>query len=215
DYGADTFRLYEMAMGPLEASKPWNTRDIVGQYRFLRRIWRNIIDERTGLVRVSDAAPSPELERRLHRTIAGVTADIESLALHTAISKLIELNNDLTRVSAEGGTPRRAAEVLTLLLAPFAPHMAEELWAKLGHERSVSAEPWPAFDPAMLLDDQVEIPIQVLGKLRGKMMVPAKADAKQIEDLARNDPNVQKHLEGKSIKKVIVVPGRMINFVVG
>ncbi|MFT3683506.1 MAG: leucine--tRNA ligase [Phycisphaerales bacterium] len=215
DYGADTFRLYEMAMGPLEASKPWNTKDIVGQYRFLQRIWRNLVDEQTGAVRVSDAAPSAELEKKLHRTIAGVTADIENLALHTAISKLIELNNDLTKVSAEGGTPRRAAEVITLLLAPFAPHMAEELWSKLGHARSTSAEPWPMFDAAMLVDDQVEIPIQVLGKLRGKMLVPAKADAKQIEDLARNDPNVQKHLEGKAIKKVIVVPGRMINFVVG
>jgi len=214
-YGADTFRLYEMAMGPLEASKPWNTKDIVGPFRFLQRVWRNVLDEQTGELRVSDAAPGAELEKKLHRTIAGVTSDIENLALHTAISKLIELNNDLTKAAAEGPLPRRAAEVITLLAAPFAPHIAEELWQKLGHARSVSAEPWPAFDPAMLVDDQVEIPIQVLGKLRGKMMVPAKADAKQIEDLARNDPNVQKHLEGKAIKKVIVVPGRMINFVVG
>lgn len=214
-YGADTFRLYEMAMGPLEASKPWNTKDIIGQFRFLQRVWRNIVDEQTGEVRVSDAAPSAELEKKLHRTIAGVTSDIENLALHTAISKLIELNNDLTKVSAEGPIPRRAAEVITLLLAPLAPHIAEELWQKLGHDRSTSGESWPTFDPAQLVDDQVEIPIQVLGKLRGKMLVPAKADAKTIEDLARNDPNVQKHLEGKAIKKVIVVPGRMINFVVG
>ncbi|MDP1660342.1 MAG: leucine--tRNA ligase [Phycisphaerales bacterium] len=214
-YGADTFRLYEMAMGPLEASKPWNTKDIVGPFRFLQRVWRNVLDEQTGELRVAEAAPGVELEKKLHRTIAGVTSDIENLALHTAISKLIELNNDLTKIAAEGPLPRRAAEVITLLVAPLAPHIAEELWQKLGHTHSISAEPWPAFDPAMLVDDQVEIPIQVLGKLRGKMMVPAKADAKQIEDLARNDPNVQKHLEGKAIKKVIVVPGRMINFVVG
>jgi leucyl-tRNA synthetase len=215
EYGADTFRLYEMSMGPLEASKPWNTKDIVGSFRFLQRLWRNVLDEQAGALRVSDGAPGAELEKKLHRTIAGVTGDIENLALHTAISKLIELNNDLTKAAAEGPIPRRAAEVITLLVAPFAPHMAEELWQKLGHTKSISAEPWPAFDKAMLVDDQVEIPIQVLGKLRGKMMVPAKADAKQIEDLARNDPNVQKHLEGKAIKKVIVVPGRMINFVVG
>ncbi|HYC99971.1 MAG TPA: leucine--tRNA ligase [Phycisphaerales bacterium] len=215
EYGADTFRLYEMSMGPLEASKPWNTKDIVGQYRFLQRVWRNVVDEQTGAVRLSDAAPSVELEKKLHRTTADVTEGIETLSLHTAISKLIELNNDLTKLAADGPIPRRAAETITLLLAPFAPHLAEELWAKLGHAGSVSAEPWPVYDPAMLVDDQIEIPIQVLGKLRGKMTVPAKADAKQIEDLARNDPNVQKHLEGKAIKKVIVVPGRMINFVVG
>jgi len=215
EYGADTFRLYEMAMGPLEASKPWNTKDIVGPFRFLQRTWRNVLDEQTGSLRVSDTAPSAELQKKLHRTIAGVTNDIEGLALHTAISKLIELNNDLTKLAAEGPIPRRAAEVITQLLAPFAPHVAEELWSKLGHTKTIADEPWPTFDPAQLVDDQVEIPIQVLGKLRGKMMVPAKADAAAIETLARNDPNVQKHLEGKAIKKVIVVPGRMINFVVG
>lgn len=214
DYGADTFRLYEMYMGPLEASKPWNTKDIIGPHRFLQRLWRSIVDEQTGATRISDEAPSPELEKLLHRTIAGVTSDIDNISLHTAIAKLIELNNEFTRITALAPLPRRAGLVMCQLLAPFCPHIAEELWQRLGQAPSIVDAPWPTFDPALLIDSEVEMPVQVLGKVRGKIMVPRDADAQSIEALALKDPAVQKYLEGKTPKKVIVVPGRMINFVI-
>jgi leucyl-tRNA synthetase len=218
DFGADTFRLYEMYMGPLEASKPWNTKDIIGPHRFLQRLWRSIVDEQTGATRISDEAPTPELEKLLHRTIAGVTTDIDNISLHTAIAKLIELNNEFTRITASAPLPRRAGLVMCQLLAPFCPHIAEELWQRLGggvnQKLSIVDAPWPTFDPALLIDSEVEMPVQVLGKVRGKIMVPRDADAKSIEALALQDPNVQKYLEGKTPKKVIVVPGRMINFVI-
>ncbi|MCU0689433.1 MAG: class I tRNA ligase family protein, partial [Phycisphaerales bacterium] len=220
DYGADTFRLYEMYMGPLEASKPWNTKDIIGPHRFLQRLWRNVIDEETGAVHITDAPAGPEMNKLLHRTIAGVTADIDNIALHTAIAKLIELNNALTRHVAEAPAPRAVIEPMLILLSPFCPHIAEELWQRIGPSISagqrpgITDQPWPTFDPSLLVDDSVEIAVQVLGKVRGKLIVPTKADAKAIEALALADPGVQAHLAGKAVKKCIVVPGRLVNFVV-
>lgn len=221
EYGADTFRVYEMYMGPLEASKPWNTKDIVGPFRFLQRVWRNVLNEETGAVVVTDAPLSADLEKKLHRTIADVTNGIETLSLHTAIAKMIELNNELTKLPAGGpggsggGTPRKAIETLLVLLSPFAPHLCEELWQRLGHVGGISRVPWPTFDPARLVDAEVEIPVSVLGKVRSRIMVPTGADAKTTEAKALADPKIAELIAGKEIKKVIVVPGKMVNIVHG
>jgi leucyl-tRNA synthetase len=210
DYGADTFRLYEMYMGPLEASKPWNTRDIAGLFRFLQRAWRLAIDEDTGEVRLA-AAPSPAVEKQLHRTIARVAHDIDRLAFNTAIAALIEFVNAAT---AGGITPDQMKR-FTLALAPFAPHLAEELWQRLGESASLAHAPWPAVDEAMLRDDEIELPVQVMGKVRGKITVPADADEKAIESAALADEKVIAALQGKAVRKVIIVPGKIVNIVAG
>jgi len=217
EYGADTMRLYEMYMGPLEASKPWNTRDIAGVFRFLQRAWRLAVDERTGALLLA-AKEDPAIERLLHRTIARVALDTERLAFNTGIAAMIELVNAATRPSemtdpALGGLTRSQMERFTLILAPYAPHAAEELWAKLGHERSLAHEPWPTVDPAMLVDDEVEMPVQVQGKIRARLRVPREADAKQIEAMVMADEDVRTHLAGRAIRRVVVVPGRMVNIV--
>ena len=217
EYGADTFRLYEMSMGPLEASKPWNTRDIAGVHRFLQRVWRLAVDERTGGLLLARQA-DPAVERLLHRTVHKVTGDIDRLAFNTAIASMIELVNAATRPQemkdpADGGLTHEQLERFVRLLAPFAPHAAEELWAKLGGSGFVVHAPWPIADPAMLVDDEVEIAVQVMGKVRARIMVPTKADAAQVESIALGHPDVLPHLAGKSPRKVIVVPGRMVNLV--
>jgi leucyl-tRNA synthetase len=218
EYGADTLRLYEMYMGPLDASKPWSTRDIVGVFRFLQRAWRLLVDERTGATLLA-AKEDPAVEKQLHRTIAKVGEDLDRLQFNTAIAALIELVNAATRPSGladptQGGLTRGQAERFVLLLAPFAPHAAEELWHRLGHARSLAHERWPAHDPAMLQESEVEIPVQVLGKIRARILVPAKAAPAEVEKLALAHPQVVPHLGGKPVKKVVVVPGRMVNIVV-
>ena len=217
EYGADTFRLYEMSMGPLEASKPWNTRDIAGVHRFLARAWRLAVDERTGALLLARRA-DPAIERLLHRTVHKVTGDIDRLAFNTAIASMIEFVNAATRPQemkdpADGGLTHVQLERFVRLLAPFAPHAAEELWAKLGGSGLVVHAPWPIADPSMLVDDEVEIAVQVMGKVRARIMVPTKADAAQVESIALGHPDVLPHLAGKSPRKVIVVPGRMVNLV--
>ncbi len=215
EYGADTLRLYEMAMGPFDASRPWSTRDIVGMYRFLQRVWRNLIDEMSGSVLVADGPADPETSRLLHCTIEGVAADYQHLRFNTAIAKLIELNNHLTKVASRGAAiPRTVAEPFVLMLAPLTPHVAEELWAALGHAESLSYTPFPVADPAFLVADTVEYPVQVNGKVRGHITVAAEADAAAVEAAALADPKVIAALDGKLPKKVIVVPGRMVNIVV-
>ncbi len=222
-FGADTFRLYEMYMGPLDASKPWNTKDAVGLYRFLQRTWRLLVDEQTGATRLrdEDKADLP-LERQLHRLIAKVDADVPRLAFNTAIAAMFEFVNAATTLGAGGaagggaGQPaltRSQAERLALVLAPFAPHMAEEFWSRLGHPCSLAYHPFPVADAAMLVDDQVEVPVQVNGKVRAKIMLPAKADKAQAEAVALADERVRELLNGQTPKKVIVVPGKLINFV--
>ncbi|MBM4115543.1 MAG: leucine--tRNA ligase [Phycisphaerae bacterium] len=217
EYGADTFRLYEMSMGPLEASKPWNTRDIAGVHRFLARAWRLAVDERTGGLLLARQA-DPAIERLLHRTVHKVTGDIDRLAFNTAIASMIEFVNAATRPQemkdpADGGLTHAQLERFVRLLAPFAPHAAEELWAKLGGSGLVVHAPWPIADPSMLVDDEIEIAVQVMGKVRARIMVPTKADAAQVESIALGHPDVLPHLAGKSPRKVIVVPGRMVNLV--
>jgi len=215
DYGADTLRLYEMAMGPLDAERPWNARDIVGVYRFLQRVWRNLVDEESGALTVVETAAPDDLRRLVHRTVAGVRDDMEGMRFNTAVAKLIELNNALGPVARElGGTPREVAEPLVLMLAPLAPHLAEELWSRLGGEGSVVWTDFPEPDPSQLVDDQVEIPVQIAGKVKARISVPADADPGAIEAIALADPDVVAALDGRTPQRVIVVPGRMVNLVV-
>ncbi|WFE21020.1 leucine--tRNA ligase [Solwaraspora sp. WMMD937] len=207
-YGADTFRVYEMSMGPLEVSRPWETRAVVGSYRFLQRVWRALVDERSGASRVTDDPADDELRRLTHRVIDGVRSDMDGLRFNTAIAKLIELTNALTRLPA---TPREVAEPLVLMLAPFAPHVAEELWQRLGHTGSLTYADFPAADPALLRAASVTYPVQVAGKVRGRVEVPAEAAEDEVRAAAL--ATVAEHLAGRTPRKVIVVPGRMVSVV--
>ncbi|MFY1583246.1 leucine--tRNA ligase [Micromonospora sp. WMMD734] len=207
-YGADTFRVYEMSMGPLEVSRPWETRAVVGSYRFLQRVWRAVVDEQTGALRVTDAPADEATRRLLHRVIDGVRVDMEGIRFNTAIAKLIELTNAVTRLER---TPREVAEPLVLMLAPFAPHVAEELWRMLGHDTSLAYADFPAADPALLVADTVTYPVQVNGKVRGRVEVPA--DAAQEDVRAAALEAVASALAGKEPRKVIVVPGRLVSVV--
>jgi leucyl-tRNA synthetase len=214
DYGADTLRLYEMFMGPLDVSRPWNTADVVGVHRFLQRLWRNVVDEETGASRVSDDPPDDEARRVLHRTIESVRDDMAGLRFNTAIARLFELNNHLTQyVQAHGAAPREIAEPLVLMVAPLAPHIAEELWQRLGHDRTLAYDNFPSADPQYLTVDAVEVPVQVGGKVRSRVMVPVGADNATHESMARGDEKVAALLAGATVKKVVVVPGRLVNFV--
>jgi leucyl-tRNA synthetase len=212
-----------MSMGPLEVSRPWETRAVVGVYRFLQRVWRNLVDEATGASRVHDGPVSEDLRRLLHRTIDGVRVDMGALRFNTAVSKLIEFNNALTTeagraghagTAGKGGAAREVAEPLVLMLAPLAPHVAEELWALMGHERSLAFEPFPVADPALLASATVEYPVQVNGKVRSRLVVAAEADPATIEAAALADERIQAVLDGAAPRKVIVVPGRTVNLVV-
>jgi leucyl-tRNA synthetase len=216
DFGADTLRVYEMSMGPLEASRPWATKDVVGAQRFLQRVWRLVVDEQTGETRVLDG-PGEELPtttlRPLHRTIAGVAEDYAALRNNTAAAKLIEYTNHLTKEHRDA-VPRAAVEPLVLMLAPLAPHLAEELWLRLGHTTSLAHGPFPAVDPAYLVEDTVEYPVQVNGKVRGRVVIAADADQDTLKAAALADEKVQAFLAGANPRKVIVVPGRLVNLVV-
>ncbi|CAB4876672.1 unannotated protein [freshwater metagenome] len=208
-YGADTLRLYEMSTGPMDASRPWETRDVVGMYRFLQRVWRNFVDEETGELRLGATADTDTL-RLLHRTIADVRADMDELHFNTAIAKLIELNNALTK---RGACPSDVAEPLVLMIAPLCPHVAEELWRKLGHADSLTHTPFPVADPALLLSDTVEMPVQVNGKFRSRIVVSTSASDDVVRAAALADDKVINALGGATPKKVIVVPGRTVNIV--
>lgn len=208
DYGADTFRLYEMYMGPLDASKPWNTRDIVGVQRFLQRVWRLVVDEATGCVVLVDE-PAEEVERALHVMIAKVGGDIERFAFNTAIAAMIEFVNTATGV----GLTEDQLERFVRVLAPFAPHLAEELNHRRGESRSVVLADWPEFDPSLLVADTIEVPVQVMGKVRSRITVPADADAAAMEAAALADPRIAELVEGKTVRKVVVVPGKLVNVV--
>ena len=215
EYGTDTLRLYEMYMGPLDADRPWNARDIIGVHRFLSRLWRSLVDEDTGEPRILDEPADPQLRRLLHQTIAGVGEDMAGLRFNTAVAKLIELTNALPRVvEARGGTPSEVAEALVLMLAPLAPHVAEELWSRMGHEASVVWTDFPQADPALLVQDEVELPVQVSGKVRARIRVAAGADEATVRAAALADPKVQGTLAGREVRRVVVVPDRLVNVVV-
>ena len=215
DYGADTFRLYEMFTGPLDQSRPWDPKAVIGMLRLLQRLWRLVIDEQTGEVRVgeqpADAASLPVL----HRAVEGVRAGMESLRFNIAIARITELVNHATQVYAARPVPRSMAEPLVLLIAPLAPHIAEELWSRLGHAESLARTDFPVADPRHLVDEMVEIAVQVNGKLRGSVAVASDADAAAMEAEARQDPKVITHLDGVQVRRVIAVPGKLVNFVVG
>jgi len=184
--------------------------------RFLQRVWRNVVDEETGSTIVADIEPSDDLRRTLHRTIADVQVDFADLRFNTAVSKLIELNNALTSEvgsSDERQSPREIVEAMTLMLAPLAPHLAEEIWQRLGHPGTLAFEPFPELDESLLVDDTVEYPIQINGKVRSKIQVAADAAPDVVEAAARADERVVEFLAGAEPKKVIVVPGRLVNIV--
>jgi leucyl-tRNA synthetase len=211
-FGADAVRLYEMFMGPLEAAKPWSTRGVEGITRFLDRVWRLMVNEEGGLhAAVTGGEPAPEQQRLLHQTIKKVTEDIEALRFNTAISQMMIFTNELTKLEER---PRALLEPFLLILSPFAPHLSEELWERLGHGASVSRQPWPQHDPQLVLSDTLTIPLQVNGKLRSKIEVAADAAEAEIVALARQDPKLADWLQGKPPRKVIYVPKKLVNFVV-
>lgn len=214
EYGADTLRLYEMAMGPLDVSRPWDTRAVVGQYRLLQRLWRNVVDEATGEVTVVDL-PDADVDvttlRALHKAIDGVGHDMAALRFNTAIAKITELNNHLTKVG--GPVARSVAERLVLLVAPLAPHVAEELWRKLGHTGSVAHEDFPAADPAYVIDETVTCVVQVKGKVKARLDVSPSISDEELEALALGDAAVVAALGGAGIRKVIVRAPKLVNIV--
>ncbi|MFF8617695.1 leucine--tRNA ligase [Streptomyces sp. NPDC015350] len=211
EYGADTLRLYEMAMGPLDVSRPWDTRAVVGQYRLLQRLWRNVVDEETGEVTVVDAEPGEETLRALHKAIDGVGQDMAGMRFNTAIAKVTELNNHLTK--AGGPLPRSVAESLVLLVAPLAPHIAEELWRRLGHAESVVHQDFPVADPAYVVDETVTCVVQVKGKVKARLEISPSITDEDLEALALADPAVVAALGGAGIRKVIVRAPKLVNIV--
>lgn len=213
EYGADTLRVYEMSMGPLDTSRPWATKDVVGAHRFLQRLWRLAVDETSGAPAVVEAALTDEDLKQLHRTIAGVRDDYEHLRDNTVAAKLIEYVNYLTK-TYPGGAPRAAVEPLVQMVSPLAPHIAEELWSVLGHTETITFEPFPEFDEQWLTDDTVEVPVQINGKVKARIDVAADASKDDLEAAARADERVAALVAGKNVVKVIAIPGRMVNLVV-
>ncbi|NLE80695.1 MAG: leucine--tRNA ligase, partial [Rhodococcus sp.] len=212
EYGADTLRVYEMSMGPLDTSRPWATKDVVGAQRFLQRLWRVVVDEESGDLRVTDSDPTEDTLRALNKAISGVSDDYTALRDNTATAKLIEYTNHLTKAYPDGA-PRAAVEPLVLMVAPLAPHLAEELWSRLGHEGTLAHGPFPAADEKWLVEDTVEYPIQVNGKVRSRISVPADASREDVEKIALADEKIVALLEGNDPRKVIVVRGKMVNVV--
>ncbi|MFI9745775.1 leucine--tRNA ligase [Streptomyces sp. NPDC052494] len=211
EYGADTLRLYEMAMGPLDVSRPWDTRAVVGQYRLLQRLWRNIVDESTGEVTVVDTAADDDTLRALHKAIDGVAQDMAAMRFNTAIAKVTELNNHLTKTG--GALSRPVAEQLVLLVAPLAPHIAEELWRRLGHTESVVHQGFPVADPAYVVDETVTCVVQIKGKVKARLEVSPSITDAELEALALADPHVVGALGGAEIRKVIVRAPKLVNIV--
>jgi leucyl-tRNA synthetase len=214
-YGADTLRLYEMAMGPMGADRPWQTDDIAGVYRFLQRLWRSMVDEQTGELLVDgDGALDGETRRLLHRTVRAVGENYAALRFNIAIARLQELSSHAARITAARGTlPRAVAEPLVLMVAPLAPHVAEELWARLGHDQSLAHAPFPEADPALAAEPTVVLPVQINGRTRLRIEVPADADAEQLTAIVTGHPDLARHLGGASVDRLVVVPGRIANIV--
>ncbi|MDK8552568.1 leucine--tRNA ligase [Corynebacterium pseudodiphtheriticum] len=213
NFGADTLRVYEMSMGPLADSRPWATKDVVGAQRFLQRLWRLVVNENTGEVAVVDAELGKKDLQQLHRTIAGVRDDYENLRVNTVVAKLIEYVNYLTK-NYPDGAPRAAVEPIAVMVAPVAPHIAEELWTRLGHEGTITFVPFPSFDEKYLVDDEIELPVQVNGKVKSRVQVAADVSQDDAVAAALADEKVLAAIGEKSVVKKIVVPGRMINLVV-
>jgi leucyl-tRNA synthetase len=211
-YGADTFRVYEMSMGPLDVSRPWETRAVVGSQRFLQRLWRNVVSEDSGDMVVSNEPADEETRRILHRTIADVRTEMSAMRFNTAIARLIELNNHVTKLES---APREVVEPLVLMVAPVAPHVAEELWQRLGHDESLAFAPFPEADPALLVEETVTCVVQVAGKVRDRLEVSPSSDEDTLRALALASEAVQRVLDGRPVRKVIVRPPRLVNVVPG
>lgn len=212
EYGADTLRVYELSMGPLDASRPWETRAVVGAFRFLQRVWRNVVSEQTGQTVVVDIPMDEATCRVLHRTIDAVRADLGGLRLNTAIARLIELNNHLTRLEA---VPRDAAEALVLMLSPLAPHISEELWSRLGNSDSIAYEPFPVADQEMLVDETVTCVVQVGGKVRDRLEVAPTTTEDDLRELALASEAVQRALGDRGVRTVVVRAPKLVNVVPG
>jgi len=211
EYGADSIRLYEMFMGPLDRDKPWTDDGVQGVHRFLRRVWSLFVTEEGGLhPRITESGSDDAIEKELHKTIKAVTHDLDNMLFNTAIARMMEFVNAAMKADSIG---RSQAESFILLLSPFAPHLAEELWQHIGHNDTLAYENWPQHNEALLVEDTIEIPVQVMGKLRARVSVPADADKDTILAAAKAEPKVLSQLEGKTIIKEIYVPGKMVNIV--
>ncbi|OUJ23145.1 leucine--tRNA ligase [Corynebacterium kefirresidentii] len=213
DFGADTLRVYEMSMGPLDTSRPWATKDVVGSQRFLQRLWRLAVNEDTGELATTDAKLSEDDLKQLHRTIAGVRDDYENLRLNTVVAKLIEYVNYLTK-TYRTEAPRAAVEPIAQLVSPIAPHIAEELWQRFGHDETITYQPFPTFEEKYLVDDEIEVPVQINGKVKARINVAADADQEAVFEVALADAKITELTSGKNVVKKIYVPGRMVNLVV-
>ena len=211
DYGADTLRLYEMFMGPIDQDRPWETKSVVGSMRLLQRIWRNFVDEDTGELTLANVPVPDDLNKVLHRTIDAVRSDMDALSFNTSIARITELNNELTKL--DGPTPIVLADALVRMIAPLVPHFAEELWSRMGNTDSVIYAEFPVADPALLVDDEIEIPVQIKGKVRSRITIAADADQAAMEAAALADPRIVELLDGAEVRKVIVIPGKMVNIV--
>ncbi|MFN8358764.1 MAG: leucine--tRNA ligase [Candidatus Kapaibacterium sp.] len=213
EFGADALRVFEMFMGPLEASKPWATKGVEGVLRFLNRVWRLMATEEGSLLpTLQDIPLTTEQEFVLHSTIKKVGDDIETLSLNTAVSQMMIFVNEFTQCEIK---PRRAMEAFLHCLAPFAPHIAEELWQILGHSTSIFLETFPVVDESKLVQSSVEIVLQVNSKIKSKAVVPVEASEEELEGYALADAIIQKNIEGKIIRKKIIVKGKLVNFIVG
>ena len=213
DFGADTLRVYEMSMGPLDTSRPWATKDVVGSQRFLQRLWRLAVNEDTGELATTDANLSEGDLKQLHRTIAGVRDDYENLRLNTVVAKLIEYVNYLTK-TYRTEAPRAAVEPIAQLVSPIAPHIAEELWQRFGHDETITYQPFPTFEEKYLVDDEIEVPVQINGKVKARINVAADADQEAVFEVVLADAKIAELTSGKNVVKKIYVPGRMVNLVV-
>jgi leucyl-tRNA synthetase len=212
EYGADAMRMFEMFMGPLEDMKPWSTRGVEGVFRFLNRVWRLYVDEEGNLNSdIKNVSPTVESERVYHATVKKVGEDIERLSFNTAIAQMMIFVNEVMKSETK---PRTILENFVLVLAPFAPHIAEELWQKLGHADSLAYEPFPAYDSAKLVETTVEVVLQLNGKIRSKISVEKDTPEHQLEALCRADDHIRKYLDGKEIVKTIVVKNKLVNLVV-
>ncbi len=209
DYGADSMRLYEMFMGPLEAVKPWNTQGVEGVYRFLNKVWRMVIDEPNN---IADIDADEETGRLLHQTIKKVTQDIDNFRFNTAISQMMIFINHINRLETK---PKKAIEAFVLILSPFAPHIAEELWQRLGNKNTLAHENWPKFDENLAKEKEIELAVQVLGKIKDKIIVSIDADEEEIKQKALASEKVISAIAGKEIKKIIVIKSRLVNIVIG
>ena len=214
EYGADALRMYEMFMGPLEQTKAWDTDDVEGVFRFLNRVWRLVVDEDTGELAegLTDEDPGREHLHELHQTIKKVTEDIEERAFNTAIAAMMEFVNTVNKWDP---VPRQIMEPFVLLLSPFAPHLSEELWARLGHDESLAYADWPEYEEALLRREVVEMPVQVNGTVRATIEIDADAEEDEVLAAAKEADNVARHLDGKDIRREIYVPGQIVNFVTG